>query len=149
MRLETTPGNSIDQREVMERIRLGNETFELREMPFDRFNFRTEASNLAEEGITVVEIQQNFLHLSHPTKFLLSAYVDQKIRHGNNPVLNWMASCMQIRYDNKDNVQPTKPHRGRSAKRIDGISAIVTALARATLYAEHESVYGKRGIIIF
>jgi len=147
--VETTPGNSIDQREVMERIRLGNETFELREMPFDRFNFRTEASNLAEEGITVVEIQQNFLHLSHPTKFLLSAYVDQKIRHGNNPVLNWMASCLQLQYDAKDNVQPTKPHRGRSAKRIDGISAIVTALARATLYAEHESVYGKRGIIIF
>jgi phage terminase large subunit-like protein len=56
---------------------------------------------------------------------------------------------MQIRYDNKDNVQPTKPHRGRSAKRIDGISAIVTALARATLYAEHESVYEKRGIIFF
>lgn len=55
--VETTPGNSIDQREVMERIRLGNETFELREMPFDRFNFRTEASNLAEEGITAVEIQ--------------------------------------------------------------------------------------------
>ena len=60
-----------------------------------------------------------------------------------------MASCLQLQYDQKDNCQPTKPHRGRSAKRIDGISAIVTALARATLYAEHESVYEKRGIIFF
>ena len=45
-----------------------------------------------------------------------------------------------------ENVQPTKPHRGRSAKRIDGISAIVTALARATLHVE--SVHETR-IIIF
>jgi len=110
-------------------------------MPFDRFNFRSEAMNLADEGIVAVEIQQSFLHLSHPTKFLLSAYVDQKIRHGNNPVLNWMASCLQLQYDHKDNCQPTKPERGKSGKRIDGISAAVTALARATVAQDNTITY--------
>jgi phage terminase large subunit-like protein len=129
--IQATPGNAIDQRAVMERIRWGRETFELREMPFDRYNFRSEAMNLADEGIQAVEITQSFLHLSHPTKFLLSAYVDQKIRHGNNPVFNWMASCLQLQYDHKDNCQPSKPERGKSAKRIDGIAATVNALARA------------------
>jgi phage terminase large subunit-like protein len=81
------------------------------------------------------------LHLSHPTKFLLSAYVDQKIRHGNNPVLNWMASCLQLQYDRKDNVQASKPERGKSAKRIDGIAAIITALARATVAQENTINY--------
>jgi len=139
--IAATAGNSIDQRAVMERIRWGQEKFELREMPFDRFNFRSEAMNLADEGIVAVEIQQSFLHLSHPTKFLLSAYVDQKIRHGNNPVLNWMASCLQLQYDHKDNCQPTKPQRGKSGKRIDGISAAVTALARATVAQDNTITY--------
>src|SRR6185369_12607364 len=92
--------------------------------------------NLTSEGIEAVEIQQGFLQLSHPTKFLLSAYLDQKIRHGNNPVLNWMASCLQLQYDRKDNCQPTKPERGKSGKRIDGIAATVTALARALVSQE-------------
>ena len=129
--IQATPGNAIDQRAVMERIRWGREKFELREMPYDRCSFRSEAMNLTDEGIQAVEITQSFLHLSHPTKFLLSAYVDQKIRHGNNPVFNWMASCLQLQYDHKDNCQPTKPERGKSAKRIDGIAATVTALTRA------------------
>ena len=78
-----------------------------------------------------VEVNQSFLHLSHPTKFLLGAYLDQKIRHGNNPVLNWMASCLQLQYDSRDNCQPSKPERGKSSKRIDGIQATVTGLVRA------------------
>ena len=131
--IECTPGNVIDQRAVMDRIRWGDEIFDLQEVPFDRFNFRSEAMNLASEGILTVEIQQTFLHLSHPTKFLLGAYLDQKIRHGNHPVLNWMASCLQLQYDHKDNCQPSKPERGKTAKRIDGIAAVVTALARATV----------------
>jgi phage terminase large subunit-like protein len=129
--IEATPGNAIDLRAVLERIRWGRQTFDLREVPYDRFAFQTEAMNLVEEGIEAVEIPQSFLHLSHPTKFLLSTYLDQKIRHGNNPVLNWMASCLQLQYDHKDNCQPSKPERGKSGKRIDGIQATVTALARA------------------
>jgi phage terminase large subunit-like protein len=129
--IEATPGNAIDLRAVKRRLHWGRDLFELREMPFDRCNFRTQAMELADEGIQPVEITQGYLHLSHPTKFLLSAYVDTKLRHANNPVLNWMASCLQLQYDHKDNCQPTKPERGKSAKRIDGIQATVTALARA------------------
>jgi phage terminase large subunit-like protein len=129
--VEATPGNAIDLRAVIERIRWGREMFELREVPYDRFNFRTEAMNLVDEGIEAVEVTQGFAHLSHATKFLLSSYLDQKIRHGNHPVFNWMASCLQLQYDHKDNCVATKPGRGKSAKRIDGIAATVTALSRA------------------
>jgi len=131
--VQATPGNAIDLRSVIERIRWGKEMFALREVPFDRYNFCTEAMNLIDEGIEAVEVLQGFAHLSHSTKFLLSSYLDQKIRHGNNPVLNWMASCLQLQYDRKDNCVPTKPERGKSAKRIDGLAATVTALNRALL----------------
>ena len=129
--ITATPGNVIDQRAVVERIRWGRQMFGLQEVPYDRFNFRSEAMNLIDEGIQAVEIQQSFSHLSHPTKFLLGAYLDRKIRHGNHPVLNWMASCLQLQYDHKDNCQPTKPERGKSSKRIDGLAAAITALNRA------------------
>jgi phage terminase large subunit-like protein len=65
--------------------------------------------------------------------------MDAKLRHGNHPVLNWMASCMQLQYDRKDNCQPTKPERMKSAKRIDGIAATVTALSRM-LVAENNTI---------
>jgi phage terminase large subunit-like protein len=131
--ITATPGEMIDQRAVLDRIRWGQQMFDLREVPYDRFNFRSEALNLVDEGIQAVEVNQTFLFLSHPTKFLLGAYVDQKIRHGNNPVFNWMASCLQLQYDRKDNCQPTKPERGKSSKRIDGIQATITGLSRAIL----------------
>ena len=139
--IAATPGEMIDQRAVLDRIRWGRQMFDLREVPYDRFNFRSEALNLVDEGIQAVEVSQNFLLLSHPTKFLLGAYVDQKIRHGNNPVLNWMASCLQLQYDHKDNCQPAKPKRGRSSKRIDGIQATITGLTRAILGEDNSITY--------
>jgi hypothetical protein len=58
-----------------------------------------------------------------------------------------MASCLQLQYDHKDNCQPTKPERGKSAKRIDGIAATVNALARAIVPAPNRpSVYETRGL---
>jgi phage terminase large subunit-like protein len=118
---------------VKERVRWGAKHFNMEMVPYDRLNFRTEAMRLIEEGIRCEEVQQSFLNLSYPTKFLLSAYGDKKIRHGNNPALNWMASCLQLAYDHKDNCQPNKPERMKSSKRIDGIQATVTGLSQALI----------------
>lgn len=137
--IELGEGNMIDTRRLQERIRWGSKVFDLREVPYDRANFRTAASELNEEGITAVEVLQGYMELGFATKHLLGAYPDQKIRHGNNPVLNWMAACFQLKYDGRDNCQPTKPERMKSAKRIDGMQAIVTALNRA-LVAEPDTV---------
>jgi len=113
--------------------------FELRDLAFDRCNFRTEAMELLDEGINAVEVQQNFMQLGYPTKFILSSYLDQKIRHGNNPIYNWHAACLQLQYDRKDNCQPSKPERLKSSKRIDGLAATVTLLNRG-LVAESDTI---------
>jgi phage terminase large subunit-like protein len=129
--IEATPGNGIDLRAVKERIRWGKQMFEMHDLAFDRCNFRTEAMELLDEGIDAVEVQQNFMQLGYPTKFILAQYLDQKIRHGNNPVYNWHAACLQLQYDKKDNCQPSKPERLKSSKRIDGLAATATLLNRA------------------
>jgi phage terminase large subunit-like protein len=136
-----TPGNAIDLREVKDKIRWGKGMFDLQDLAFDRCNFRTEAMELNDEGINAIEVQQNFMQLSYPTKFILAAYLDQKIRHGNNPVFNWNAACMQLQYDRKDNCQPTKPERLKSSKRIDGLAATVTLLSPALVAESNTMTY--------
>lgn len=132
--IAATPGGAIDVRALEERIKWARDNFALIEVPFDKANFRISAMNLQEkEGIECVEVGQNFMQLSAPTKFLLAGYPEKRIRHGNNPVLNWMASCLQLQYDKKDNCQPVKPERMKAAKRIDGVQAIVTGLSRALI----------------
>jgi phage terminase large subunit-like protein len=147
--IEATPGNSVDQTALKECIQWAAQAFQLREVCFDPWNFRVPASEMQGEGLECVEIRQAYSMLSEPTKLLLSLYLDGKIRHANNPVLNWNASCLALQSDRKDNVQPAKPERGKSNKRIDGISAIITALARAATVAgvpTKQPLYERRGM---
>jgi phage terminase large subunit-like protein len=139
--INATPGKVIDQREVMDRIRWGAQMFDLQEMPYDRCNFRSEALNLVDEGIVAPEVPQTFMGLSQATKFLLSQYLEKGFRHANNPVLNWHASCLQLQYDHKDNCQPSKPDRGKSRMRIDGMQATITALSRAIVTEDNSINY--------
>lgn len=129
--IEATPGNVIDLQAMKDKITWAAEMFDLREIPFDPWNFTATATDLMDEGFTCIKVPQIFAYLSAPTKKLVDLYVGGKLRHGNNPVLNWNAGCLAFQGDRKDNVQPAKPERGKSANRIDGISATVTALARA------------------
>lgn len=137
--VHTTPGPIIDQQAVIDRIKWGREMFDLKEVPYDRMNFRTEAVRLTEEGILAPEVAQNFMLLSAPTKWLLGAYVARQIRHANNPVLTWMAACLQLQYDKKDGCQPSKPERLKSSKRIDGMQAIITGASRALVAPAYTS----------
>jgi phage terminase large subunit-like protein len=147
--ITSTPGNSVKLAAITDKIKWANGMFQLREMPFDPWNFKNTAEKLEkEEGITVVDIAQTFKMLSSPTKELLALYLDQRIRHGNNPVFNWNARCLRLQGDHKDNVQPSKPERSKSSKRIDGISATVTAMARALAAApKKHSIYATRGLL--
>lgn len=131
--IETAPGNAIDTRLVKEKIRWATRMFDVREVDYDPWNFRGDGLELVREGIQAIEVKQQYGNLSAPTKALLALYLDGNIQHGNHPVLNWNARCLALQGDRKDNVQPSKPERNKGSKRIDGISATVTAMSRALL----------------
>lgn len=141
-----TPGNSIDTRSVMDKIRWASEMFELRNVCYDKLNFRVAASTLIDEGIPCAEVKQNYACLSEPTKKLLEMYQTGSIQHGNNPVANWHASCLALQGDGRDNVQPAKPERGKTSKRIDVISAAITGLWGALTGQEQEDAVGVRSV---
>jgi phage terminase large subunit-like protein len=80
------------------------------------------------EGLPMVEIRQTVQNLSEPMKELESLILQRKLAHGDCPVLTWMASNVVAKMDVKDNIYPNKE---RPENKIDGIVALIIALARA------------------
>lgn len=86
----------------------------------------------------LVPIRQGYASLSAPSKELERLVMGSTsefplLRFGWNPVLRWMADCVEVMQDPSGNIKPTKPDRRKSSARIDGIAALVTSLARASL----------------
>lgn len=52
----------------------------------------------------------------------------KEMRHDDNPVMRWMASRVEVKTDDADNIRPVKPNRRTSSARIDGFQAAVTGL---------------------
>jgi phage terminase large subunit-like protein len=84
------------------------------------------------------EVPQHTAHLNDPTKWLLGAYLNQEIAHGQNPVLGWNARNMALAHDSNDNVKPIKAVNQQSRK-IDGVSALVCAIHRARVIKDSDT----------
>jgi phage terminase large subunit-like protein len=71
-----------------------------------------------------------------------------KLRHGNNPILKWMVGNAVVVTDAAGN---KKLDKAKSREKIDGLAALVNALALLASDPDaeviHESVYETRGII--
>lgn len=135
------PGEAVDYRAIADKIRWASQLFELREVVLDPWNSRQLSMGLIDEGFTCIELRQGFQSLTAPTKQLLQLYLDRRLRHANNPVLYWNASCATLKSDGNDNIRFIKPDRAKESKRIDGMAALVNALSRAVEPAAGGSVY--------
>ena len=88
---------------------------------------------------------QGFRSMSAPCKLLESLVMSTKCHHGGNPVLRWMMSNVAIESDAADNIKISKK---RSTEKVDGVVALVMALARASQSGDTGSVYDNEGITI-
>ena len=140
-----TPGNIIDYDFIRRDIQQLAERFNIREIAFDRWAATQLSTQLSGDGLTMVPFGQGFASLSAPTKELMKLVLSKELAHGNNPVLNWMASNVTVRQDPAGNL---KPDKGRSTEKIDGIVALIMALGRGMVTpVEGESVYESRGVL--
>ncbi len=144
--IEATPGNQVDYSAVRAKIRWAAEMFGLLEVDYDPHQATETAQMLVDEGINCVPIKQGFANMSAPTKRLIELVVSGALRHANHPVLRWNADCLAIKGDGNDGIRPAKPERLTSSKRIDGIVAMINALARQ-MVSEGASVYETRGLL--
>ena len=130
--ITATPGEVVRHDAIQKQIAWAREMFDVRELAYDSWNAGEFTQQLIDDGLTCIPIRQGFQSLSAPTKRLMALVLEKRLRHGNHPVLNWNADCVETRDDGNDNIRPVKPDRKISNKRIDGIVALIMAVDRAT-----------------
>lgn len=124
--------------DLLPQIKKCVEMFRVQELCYDPWNAQELIKRVEmgdEKGkdvvdVTCVEVPQNFAHLNEPTKWLLNAYQNSELIHGNNEVLNWNARNLGLKRDSNNNIRVHKPG-DESPKKIDGMSALVTLMRRA------------------
>lgn len=143
--IHITEGNVIDYDAIRVRINQLGIQFNILEIAKDPWNSTQLGTQLQGDGFTVVDIRQGFMSLTAPTKELLALVLSHRLNHGNNPVMRWMASNLSVSTDPAGNL---KPNRQKSTAKIDGIAALVDALARALVRPDAESPYENRGVLV-
>lgn len=143
--IHATEGNVIDYDVIRARINELGARYNILEIAKDPWNSTQLGTQLAGDGFTIVDIRQGFMSLTAPTKELLKLVVSQRLNHGGNPVMRWMASNLSVSQDPAGNL---KPDRRKSTAKIDGIAALVDALARALVRPDGGSPYETRGVLV-
>ncbi len=139
-RLIVTDGDVIDLTRIQDDIEELCKWFEVWSVGYDPLQATQMAVTLSERGIPMVEVRPSTLTLSQPMKLLDGWMISKKIIHNGCPVMTWMISNVVAKEDAKDNVYPRKE---RPENKIDGVVALLTAMARLlALSAEREEEKG-------
>lgn len=145
--VSTTPGNVIDYDFIVADIDELMTRYDIAEVAFDPWGatqIQTKLAELRDDEDWLIQFRQGFASMSPAMKALERLYMAGELAHGNNPVLNWMASNLVVRADPAENI---KPDKAKSTERIDGMVALAMAVDRAVRKQGAEpSVYEERGI---
>lgn len=133
--LQTTPGNVTDYDYIETQLVADSERFDIRGFGYDPWSATQLVTTMADtHGLNMVKVRQGFYSLSQPLKecqrLLLKGTAQvPHLRHGANPVMKWMTDNLAVEFDPAGNVKPTKTDKGKRSRKIDGWSALVTAMA--------------------
>lgn len=133
-----TPGNCIDYSVVRAKINELGKRYNIRKLATDPWNAQAVATQLHEDGFDVVAFRQGFATMNEPAKFLESLVLDRKLIHDGNPVLTWMVGNCECETDASDNYKPSKK---KSTEKIDGVVAMIEAVAMAKQFGGLDDWY--------
>jgi phage terminase large subunit-like protein len=125
-----TPGARVDyawiEREIVDFAR----AHDLRRLCADPWMALDLLTRLQDNhGLPVAQVRQGIVSLNDPTKTLDRLIGAGRLRHGGHPILRWHASMSATALDAAGNV---KLNKRRSRDKIDGIAALIDALAAAS-----------------
>lgn len=144
--LYATPGNVVDYTRIEDFIARVAETVNLQDIGYDPRNATDFVQRLQDSrGLTMVEVLPNYKNLSPATKELERLYLSRHLGHNGNPVLTWQASHVVWRSNATGDIMPDKK---KSREKIDGIAALVTAIARVSMGKANVSSFETRGVIV-
>jgi phage terminase large subunit-like protein len=136
--LQTTPGNVIDYAFIENHIMGLMDKYDIREIGFDPWNAMQTAIRLEDAGLLPVETRQGYKTMSPAMKEIEQLVLGRKIKHGGHPVLRWNIGNVEVKTDENENIRPMK---GPKFERIDGLVAMVNAMARASVHQDTSSIY--------
>jgi phage terminase large subunit-like protein len=135
--LAATPGNVTDYEFVRAARIRDAEAHEIREIGADRWNATQLATQLQQDGATVVFVPQTHAGLGPGWREIERLLLEGKLRHGGHPVLRWMAGNVEVELDAAGNAKPSK---AKSSERIDGMVALDMAIGRLIVHADEEEI---------
>lgn len=145
--LRTTPGKTVDYEFVAETLWRDCQEMDVRKIAFDRWNWRHLKPWLLKAGFTEDQLEgdsaifeqmgQGYQSMSPALRDLESDLLDQKLAHGNHPVLTMCANNAVVTSDPAGN---RKLDKAKASGRIDGMVALAMARAVAGTYAEDTTV---------
>lgn len=135
--LSVTPGAVVDYSFVEQWIMDYINNYELQPILFcyDPYGATQFAQNMANYGLTIVEIRQGFPTLSEPTKEFRDNVYQQKITHDGDKVLSWAVGNAIAEMAHNESIKLSK---AKSRERIDPIAAVINAFVQAR-FAETSS----------
>lgn len=135
--LTLTMGEVVDFEVIEDDLREFAGRFDVQEVPYDPWQAAQLAQNMERDGLLMVEMRKTVKNLSEPMKQIEALVLQKLIAHGDCPVMNWMISNVVASEDAKENIYPNKE---RSENKIDGVVALIMAMARAIVHQTHGDV---------
>ena len=124
-----TDGHRLDHESVARDIIAYGERHEIKAVGCDPWQAGALETLLQREGITTRDIPQRTATLNSPCKLLEALVVEKRLRTGGNPVAQWNANNVCVYTDPTGMI---KPDKAKSTEKIDGVAALVNALALAS-----------------
>lgn len=145
--LETTPGRAIDKAFVVHRLGEIAADFKVEAVAYDRWGIKDLERIMTDEGLKLplVEWGQGFKDMSPALAAFETMVLQAKLRHQNNPALNW---CVANAVAVSDPAGGRKLDKQKSTTRIDGLQAACMAVGLASRTApKKRSIYASRGVL--
>jgi phage terminase large subunit-like protein len=141
--LQAMPGKSVDHSVIEARIHALMAAHQVERVSVDPWNAGDMIRRLERDGVPVIAVPQTMANLTTPSKALETLILSGKLHHDGHPILRWCVANAVADVDGNGNVKPSKK---RSREKIDGVSALVTALDGAL--REPGSIYERRGLLV-
>lgn len=120
-------GEVVDVEVIKDDMRADAALHTVKEAAFDPHQLTQFSGEMIEEGFQMVEIRPTVPNFSEAMKRLTELVLTKRFCHNGDPVLEWMAANVVCHMDHKDNIYPNKD---KPENKIDGIVALIMALAR-------------------
>lgn len=120
-------GNVIDHTHVVEHILALGRVCNFKSIGYDNYLFNKTILQVIEaNALPFNEVKQQMKSMHPPTDTLMRLVMEEKINHGNHPVLRWNVSQVELVLDHEGAFKPTKK---RGEKKIDGVISVINAVS--------------------